>query len=139
MKPHRFKFQPQFVADVRASIKRCTIRGERKRVAKAGEKALLEYWTARPYNSPVGQIGETTLTAVTPIHIHCQLGRPHGIRIVRGGVELDVTAADQLARADGFAGIETFAEFFRARLPFSGHHYEWATLPKPTHETQPEA
>ena len=139
MKPHRFKFQAQFVEDVRAGVKRCTIRGARKRIAKSGEKALLEYWTARPYNSPVGQIGETELSRVTPIQIHCQLGRPLGIRIVRGGVELDHAAADQLARSDGFTGIESFAEFFRARLPFSGHHYEWATTPKPTHETQPEA
>lgn len=139
MKPHRFKFQAKFVEDVRAGVKRCTIRGDRKRVAKAGDPALLEYWTARPYNSPVAHIGETVLSCVTPIAIHHQLGRPLGIRIVRGGVEIDHVEADQLARDDGFTGLESFAEFFRARLPFSGHHYEWATTPTPTNETQPEA
>jgi hypothetical protein len=42
-----------------------------------------------------------------------------------GGVELDASERESLARADGFPDFATMLEFWAGRLPFKGHIIHW--------------
>lgn len=128
---HYFKFQPWLVPLVREHSKRCTIRAKRKRLPAVGDHAVLEYWSARPYCSPVESLGVFPLVKVFPVRIEAWDGRKEGIKIIFDGVELIGREASQLAMDDGFLNLQHFADFFRSRLPFDGHFYEWDPT-KPT-------
>lgn len=136
---HYFKFRPEFVADVVTGKKACTIRGTRKRVPKVGEIAVLETWSGRPYNSDVIALGERPLTAVRPIDIVEPMSDvakhyfPLGVIVtIDDDRDLSDTDVEALALADGFPDVQAFIDFFRDRLPFSGHLFEWRTNPQKT-------
>jgi hypothetical protein len=42
-----------------------------------------------------------------------------------GGVELDPSEREALARRDGFPDFATMLEFWAGRLPFKGHIIHW--------------
>lgn len=128
MKRHYFKFQDWLVPKVETGTKRCTIRAERKRLAKVGDVAVLECWSGRPYRSKPRRIGESSLINVKPIRVNAWEGRKEGIQIIFDGVELIGAEARQLAIDDGFESLQHFADFFRPRLPFTGHFYEWQPI-----------
>ena len=112
---HYFKFHEWLVPKVREASKRCTIRAKRARLPKVG----------RPYCSEVERLGIFPLVKVFPVMVEAWDGRREGIRIVFDGVELIGNEARQLAFDDGFDSLQAFADFFRPRLPFAGHYYEW--------------
>lgn len=122
---HYFKFQEWLVPKVREASKRCTIRAKRARLPKVGDLAVLERWTGRPYCSEVERLGIFPLVDVRPVLVEAWDGRREGIRILFDGVELIGNEARQLAMNDGFDNLQAFADFFRPRLPFAGHYYEW--------------
>lgn len=128
MTRHFFKFESRFVKWVTDGRKRCTIRSTRKRLPAVGDTAVLQYWTGRPYASKVATIGERTLEAVTPVTIIAAPGYYAHILIHFDGVPLLGGEAEKLARDDGFQNLDALAAFFRPRLPFTGHFYQW----KPT-------
>lgn len=125
MKPHRFKFEARFVVLVHEEKKRCTIRKTRAREAKPGEPCILECWQGAAYRSKVERLGEAVLKTVLPIRIEAWEGRKEGVKIVLDGCELIGVEATNLAKDDGFQDLQDFADFFRSRLPFAGHFYEW--------------
>lgn len=122
---HHFKFERRFVPKVKSGEKRCTIRADRKRIAKPGEKATFSHWEGRPYASASVRIGSAVLTHVLPITIEAWDGRDEGIKIVLDGVELIGWEATKLATDDGFLDLDAMGQFFKPRLPFSGLFYEW--------------
>lgn len=42
-----------------------------------------------------------------------------------GGIELDASEREALARRDGFPDFDTMLEFWAGRLPFRGHIIHW--------------
>lgn len=126
---HHFKFMTQFVDDVRAGRKRCTIRAERKRQANPGDTAVLSHWEGKAYRSKSVLIGDVTLTRVAKLSIveHPTAGQ---LAVLIDGRLVGAEGVETLAVHDGFADAAALFEFFRARVPFDGNLYVWDEIPK---------
>lgn len=118
------KFQSRFAPLVQVGQKTQTIRPERKRPIKVGDRLLLDTWKGKPYRSKVRRLGEGVVVSVLRIQI--------GLGTLRHIVHLDGTRlmADELltlARADGFRDAKELLDWFEEthRLPFSGVVISW--------------
>ncbi len=117
-------FQHQFAPKVRDGSKPHTIRPERKRPIRVGNRLSLRQWSEKAYRSPQIVLRETVCTGVESIHIrYTEMGRP----IMLGGTVLSQEEAAALAIADGFNGIPSMLGWFTAThaLPFHGVLISW--------------
>jgi uncharacterized protein YqfB (UPF0267 family) len=118
-------FLPRFAPKVKAGEKLRTIRGERKRPIKVGDKLSLRMWSARPYNSPQIILRESVCMKVTRVELHqnqVTIGEGASLHALTAPVNLN-----NFARLDGFADwADMVAHFNTARgLPFTGVLIEW--------------
>ena len=122
------KFQPQFVPLVEAGKKTQTIRPDRKRPIKFGDRLLLDAWEGQPYRSKVRRLRVGIVESVRPIVIG--LGQ-FGDEIQVDGVILDTSERAALSRADGFDCTTELLDWFERThgLPFSGVVIRWRLLP----------
>ena len=131
MKTHVLMVQEQFVPKVLDETKLQTIRGERKRVIKVGDRLDLRTWTGKPYRSKQKKLRVVTVTKTTWI----------GIRVVPykdtvhvwvslNSESLNAVELHELALADGFESLEAFGYFFlQTHGPeFTGNLIEWSTV-----------
>jgi hypothetical protein len=111
-------FLPRFAPLVKAGTKLRTIRGQRKRPIKVGDKLSLRQWSARPDNSPQIVLREAVCVRLSEVRITGDSA------MVNGHAIIDV---DTFARLDGFNDWpDMVAHFTTARgLPFAGVLIEW--------------
>ena len=112
-----FNFQKRFSADVRARLKRQTIRAKRKNRPLVGQTAFL-YTGMRSQNCQ--WLGDETITAVHDVRIDRE-----GVLINGGALKSD--GLNAFARADGFAHFGLMLEWFDVNhgLPFHGDLVMW--------------
>jgi hypothetical protein len=112
-----YNFKMQFAGDVETGRKRQTIRPRRKRQTKPGDTLYL-YTGMR--TKQCWKLGEEICLSVQPIEIEDTFVRLDGIT-------LGVPEMSKLARADGFASLGEFYDFFSEhyRLPFRGELIKW--------------
>ena len=115
-------FQQRFADAVAAGTKRQTIRKERKRPIKRGDKLILGTWEAVPYRSKVRRLGEAVCTRVDSITIGNFSGR-----IDINGHRIEWIERYLLALADGFGSPEEMMRWFEEQhgLPFAGVIIGW--------------
>ncbi len=119
-------FQPRFHEPVRLGTKPHTIRAERKRPIKPGDKLSLRGWSGSPYRSPQFVLRETECVSVTPIQIF-----PFEIHLFTAThwQPLGRSVCDDMAKADGFpGGFPEMLDWFENvhGLPFTGVLIRWA-------------
>lgn len=119
-----YNFKSQFAEAVRSGAKRQTIRARGKRKPPVpGQKAFC-YTGLR--TQQVCRLGEYPISAVTPISISSSARL---VRLLSGAAwrDLDDEALERFAKADGFATVDDFFNFFRAEHggTFSGFLIEW--------------
>jgi hypothetical protein len=121
-------FKAQFADAVATGTKRQTIRAERKRPFKKGDKLYL-YTGMR--TSACRKLGEAVAAVVKDISI----GDGGAVAICTGGGHFVLQGEDleRFARRDGFDSTEAFLDFFRTThgLPFLGQLIMWEEV---THE-----
>ena len=110
-------FKKQFAPMVEAGVKRQTIRPMRKNRFLCGDTLYL-YTGMR--TKQCHKLGETKC-----LHVHEVRMTESGMKL--DGVALAPSGIDQLARDDGFHGVEDFREFFRNQygFPFHGQLIKW--------------
>ncbi len=120
-------FDKQFAADVETGYKRQTIRAERKRPIKKGEKLYL-YTALRTKQARLLRCA--FCLAADGIEIRSTGKVVVYLKENQAGITLTDTGKEGLARADGFKGPDAFGEmlkFFREKhgLPFFGQLIKW--------------
>ncbi len=111
-------FEKRFAPLISNKQKTHTIRPERKRPIKQGDKLYL--FTGMRTRNCV-RLLEIQCTRITNIEI-----TDRGVRL--NNVFIDPVDGDYLARADGFGSYEEFLAYFKGRypLPFVGTVISWA-------------
>ena len=115
-----FNFKAQFADDVEHGIKRQTIRTNRR--CRAGD-ALQLYTGMRTRKCRKLRDAVCTMVQEVSIAVHGQF-----VAVRLDGELLPSVLARQLAQADGFDGVSSFAEFFEHEyggLPFQGWLIKW--------------
>jgi hypothetical protein len=114
-------FQERFADDVKSGKKRQTIRIERKRPIKPGDKLILGTWEGKPYRSKVRRLGEVVCKEVRDIVIFSN----GEIRI--NGWPLSDLQRSMLAVDDGFSSAVEMVDWFEENhgLPFEGVVIRW--------------
>ena len=104
-----YNFMPRFAAAVESGRKRQTIRMRRERPTKPGDTLSLFVHQRMPR---CRVLGKHVCKSVTPIHILPYVGE---VFLGDGTTRewLSQEAVESMARADGFASVEAFFEFFR--------------------------
>jgi hypothetical protein len=120
-------FQDRFVPLIRAGRKCHTIRRERKRPLRLGNRLSLRRWKGKPYRSKQETIGEAVVTEVASIAIDWPSAHPE---IEVDGVRLSERERERLARLDGFESAAVMGRWHRAvnGLPFVGVLIRWQVL-----------
>lgn len=123
-------FLPRFAPKVKDGSKGRTIRGQRKRPIKVGDKLSLRQWSARPCCSPQVILRESVCANVTPV----QIASDHVVLLHPGRLAEHISmraALDHFACLDGFDDwADMVAHFNKARgLPFDGVLIQWQVTP----------
>lgn len=117
-----YSFMKRFIEPVLTGRKSQTIRGERKRHARAGEVIQIYYGMRTKY---CRLIGTARCWSVDPITLDLQIG----VIEWRGVHMVAIPALDHFARCDGFAGWQEMRQFWRDYHPglpvFSGVLIHW--------------
>ena len=100
-----YNFQPRFAAKVESGEKCQTIRRRRKRPTRPGETLYL-YTDQRTKNARKLRPDNPKCTAVLPLEIHFG-------GVVVDGYNLSCSEIADFARADGFANVADFYNFWR--------------------------
>lgn len=128
-------FKPQFVPFILDGTKQHTIRAERKRPIKPGDRLFL-YTGLRQKGAKL--LMETECCEVQPLCIFEQYGVP---RVWLNNNVLSLPEVDQLAWRDGFRpgcgevytpgfrSFDLFMAFWKDRLPFRGQIIHWWYTP----------
>ena len=113
-------FQDRFAALVQIGAKRQTIRATAR--CKPGDTLSLREWSGRPYRSKQSLLREATCTSVSHVGIGTGGVESNGRVMLFGS-----PAADDFARADGFADFAEMREWFQGAhgLPFLGELISW--------------
>lgn len=111
-----YNFKPQFVAPIRSGRKHHTIRAERKRRTKPGER--LQLYTGMRTKMCMKIIPDPICTKVEKIEIH-----EFTVRV--DGHILFADECHALAFHDGFDSFEQMMRFWEGRLPFHGEIIHW--------------
>ena len=118
-------FHSQFVPAVERGSKPHTIRPERKRPIRVGDRLSLRCWMGKAYRPGSKQrvIKEVTCKRIRPV-----------LMKERGGIcmlQIDdhvlyIEECEAFARADGFSDFYQFWDYFKSQgLPFKGSLIEW--------------
>lgn len=128
-----YSFQSRFVPLIRAGLKTQTIRADRKRHARPGER--LQLFTAMRTRFCERIVPDPVCTAVLPVAIswndtYSGENLLHAPRIARIEVGMiPVRDLDSFVTLDGFSGIDDMTAFWLAHhgaRPFEGVVIEWA-------------
>lgn len=114
-----YNFQRQFLRPVFLKTKTHTIRGDRKRHARPGERLQLQ---TGPRMRPV-RFGLATCFQALPVRLDFDLSDPQ--IVLDGGIVVDVEA---FARSDGFADLAAMRGFWKhvhKAQTFAGWLIEW--------------
>lgn len=126
------KFQARFAPLVQVGQKTQTIRPERKRPIKVGERLLLDTWEGKPYRSKVRRLGNAIVQSVQQIKLDQIWVKPAtlGPVVYVDGKLLWADELLALAIADGFSSVDDFVGWFRQThgLPFCGVIIRWELL-----------
>ncbi len=114
-----FNFKAQFADDVEHGRKRQTIRAQRR--ARVGDKLQL-YTGMRTKKCRKLRDAVCAMVQEITVDVHGQF-----VCVRLDGELLPSVMARELARADGFDGVTSFAEFFEREygLPFCGWLTKW--------------
>lgn len=117
-------FEHRFADDVRAGLKKCTIRKKGKRVTKVGYLMDARIWSGVPYRSKTIKLIESPIVKIQDFEINFI------DEVKLGGEVLYDSQIAQIAEADGFKGydqIDNFIRFFfdRYGFPFYGQLIHW--------------
>jgi hypothetical protein len=117
-------FQQRFAEDVETGVKRQTIRLERKRPIKPGDRLILGTWEGKPYRSNVRRLRMEICLEATDIIIGAD-GCEAAMSI--NGRRLGWAERTMLARADGFEHCLEMVDWFKKThgLPFHGVIIRW--------------
>ena len=118
-----YSFQPRFAPLIRAGVKLQTIRAERERHARPGER--LQLFTGMRTAHCMKIMHDPVCTMVLPIRIGFATGEITRIEVGR----VPVRDLDQFAVLDGFTDIDDMSAFWREHhgvRDFSGGVIEWA-------------
>ncbi len=120
-------FKPQFAALVSAGHKLTTIRPVRKRPIKVGDILSLRKWSGMPYRSKQVWLRTSHCLRVQQIEFAGGAFFPWDFTVTVDGHELNVIQKITLAAADGFAGPNSMARWFKEThgLPFKGTLILW--------------
>ncbi|MEM1153653.1 MAG: hypothetical protein AAGI44_05900 [Pseudomonadota bacterium] len=120
-----YNFQSRFALAVEDGTKRQTIRAlGRRRHAKPGE--MLQLYTGQR-TKQCRLLREDRCHEVWPV-LMTPRNLQSGIIVARvsvADVPLSISNICALSRADGFACVADFFDFFRSRLPFEGVLIKW--------------
>jgi hypothetical protein len=120
-----YNFKDRFRPLIESGGKTHTIRGKRRHPDKPGNRLYL-YTGLRTKRCRI--IREVLCTQIEEIQI-LEPPSPDGlVRVILGGVELDESEKQSLARRDGFACFDEMVSFWRTpknRIPFDGHVIHW--------------
>lgn len=117
-----YGFQSRFIAAILAGEKRQTVRGARRRHARAGETIQL-YFGLRTKQCRL--IGRARCVSIDPVRLNFEPGSDPPLLI---GEERPM-APDAFARADGFTDFAEMGQFWRDRhgvARFTGFVIRWA-------------
>ena len=114
-------FKKQFAIKILEGKKRQSIRVERKRPIKMGDKLFL-YTGMR--TDLCYKLYETTCKKTASIEIREAPDRKM-ILVFVNGYRLTPLSLRRLAEADGFEDIRSFIDFFRPVIPFKGQVISW--------------
>lgn len=114
-------FMAKLAPKVRDGSKRHTVRPERKRPIKLGDRLSLRRWQGKAYRSKQVKLRAAVCTKVEPL----RLTRKKLLSI--GGKRLNATEAEAFAKADGLESFLEFAQFLEQAhgLPFKGQVIHW--------------
>lgn len=119
-----YNFQARFVPFIKARTKKHTIRAKRKHPAKPGETLYL--YTGLRTKKAKRIIPPVECVKVEEIEIVDGAFFDENHASVKvDSVELDRSEREALAQRDGFQNFEEMIQFWRGRLPFSGHIIHW--------------
>src|SRR6266852_1844480 len=106
-----YNFQKQFVPLIESGAKCSTIRQRRKNGYLPRQGDVLRLYQGMRTKA-CKLIREVTVTGVTPIVVNAR----HGCAdVILNGTRLSYLSVDMMARADGFKGIQPFADFFESK------------------------
>lgn len=125
-------FKPQFAPKVRDGSKKQTIRPERRRPVRIGDKVSLRMWSGLPYRSPQTILLRSVISQVLPIEFKAnefiltlppaQVGGPPSFHQVNSCFDIS-----DFAKADGFDSWDDMVKWFSKThgLPFLGTLIKW--------------
>ncbi len=130
-------FQPRFAPKVQSGAKTQTIRPERKRPIKVGDRLSLRRWTGLPYRTPQQVLQEAVVLSVKPVKLTVTTktfwdGESCVSLFIRiADTLLMESQMDLFAKADGFASVAEMSLWFMANhelrpsRPFTGICIKW--------------
>lgn len=117
-----YNFQSRFVPKILSGEKTHTIRSIRANPDKPGN--TLHLYTGLRHKG-ARLLMRVLCVKVEEIEIHSRNADPAHCRVMIGGMFLDRSEKEALARRDGFSNFAEMMQFWEGRLPFRGHIIHW--------------
>ncbi len=121
-------FDRRFAGAVERGEKRQTIRPERKRPIRPGDKLILSAWEGVAYRSKVRRLGEDFCKSAEEIKLNIDVIDFQFVpRVLIAGKLISYRKSSELAKADGFENLNEMLDWFNATygLPFKGVLIKW--------------